>query len=416
MMFFLIVNHALLFCLFDGVSDSDFFFSQNPIITVAIFPFAIISTWAVIFGLVSGTANAYNLYLQIDKHKKNLGTRIKHSSYNGIYMLIFHFIFLTFFTHRIDDGTGIPKVSLITGSIINGELFIPDLMINLFSDALFYISFSNLIVNALLYILWRKEGFKKSKRNFIILIGTVVFWLILTPVLRHTLYPIYIQQANNRNFFKALFLAWLVGPRHSIFPFVAFAIIGAIFGIAQARNVEIFKIKKYSYSFSFICFIISLIYFQRDGFPDFGAPLLEPSIYMLNASLLILISAVLIDKVDNNKPKTQKKIAQKTVVLRRTSIASFTIYVLEAPIAASLAKIFNFLFGGDLANSALAIGLYFLSLWLIWHLILRNWSNYNFKYGCEWLNIQIMTKLRGRKSMKLNIKEILYNPFNLTKS
>ena len=51
-----------------------------------------------------------------------------------------------------------------------------------------------------------------------------------------------------------------------------------------------------------------------------------------------------------------------------------------------------------------------------WYVVLRVWEKYDFKYSFEWLMILVVSKAIGRKSSRLNVADVLYNPVRLPDS
>jgi hypothetical protein len=49
-------------------------------------------------------------------------------------------------------------------------------------------------------------------------------------------------------------------------------------------------------------------------------------------------------------------------------------------------------------------------VFFIWHFILKAWEKVNFTGSVEWITNEIVGRLRGRRSDKLNVERILYNP------
>ena len=125
---------------------------------------------------------------------------------------------------------------------------------------------SSLILSVMLYFMWRKGGFKKKRRNLMILAITGLIFLFIAPLLHWILDPIFYDCLNDGNYTVAFLLKLIVGHRQSTFPNVGNAIFGAIIGIFLAQNVEYKKIQQFGYGFGIFFILLDAEHLCGAGF------------------------------------------------------------------------------------------------------------------------------------------------------
>ncbi|MHA1112177.1 MAG: hypothetical protein ACTSRE_13805, partial [Promethearchaeota archaeon] len=171
----------------------------------------------------------------------------------------------------------------------------------------------------------------------------------------------------------------------------------------------------FGFIFGAIFMVIGALLWIPLGVPILNEPKYSPNLYILDIGLLFCFITLFTVLFYYRDHKTRIKIAQKTVFVRRYSMATMTIFVFESPISTGMAQIFNLMFSllvpsGIVSNEIFGFIVYLPLVFFLWHFILKGWEKVNFKGSIEWITNEIVGRLRGRKSDKLNVQKILYNP------
>jgi hypothetical protein len=397
--------------------------------TYVISPFIVVATWAPLFAMVSGVANTYSLQVQFLKNMKEaanisdvrLWDLLRGQLWNSFFVYILSLINMGFFHYPIGIGGGALRYSTITGSIDKWVVGTPlviswgDPLLLFFSDALALIALSGFITCFTSWIIWRKGGVLKVNRNFVILSAIGVLWVVVSPFLHDWLYPIFMDSLNAGNYLPAILLKSVIGPSESTFPNVAFAIFGQIFGIALAMQLPKKKVLGYGYVMGGIFTSIAIYVFLINPAPNLdtsaiGSPLAYQN-QLLNLGLILILATFLIGFLEYKPPEKRIKLAKLTRASRRFGLIALTVFILEGLVSILWKKIYMTMLP-FIDFSTINIGwtlLYLVVLLLFWYFVVRVWARFNFKFSFEWILVQVVGRLRGRMSNRLNVKEVLDN-------
>jgi hypothetical protein len=218
----------------------------------------------------------------------------------------------------------------------------------------------------------------------------------------------------------AYLVSLITGPRHSIFPYAAYGPFGAIFGTMILRKVDKKKFMTFGFVFGAIFVAIGLLLWIPLGVPSLNEPKYSPNLYIMDIGLLFWLITLFTVLFYYRDYKTRVNIANKTVFVRRYSMATLTIFMFESPISTGIAQLFNLMFSplipmGIVTNEIFGFIVYLPLVFFLWHFILKSWEKVNFKGSIEWIANEIVGRLRGRKSDKLNVQKILYDPISSEK-
>ncbi|MBD3352688.1 MAG: hypothetical protein GF364_14470 [Candidatus Lokiarchaeota archaeon] len=414
-------THALSHLMFYGEPLIELEEIPLPVI-IPFLPLILISTWAPIFALISGTASAYVTLGIVSRGKsvrkeeinKSLKNALKGALINGILLYVVSFIHMTMFHYSLVFNGEMSR-TMITGSIELGKFILPSFDFLFFNDAIFLMAISGVIINIILYLLWRNTGYKQIKRNYIILTIIGVGFFALSPCL-HLLDPLFFNAIDNGQFILPAVLRILIGHPHSTFPNAGFAFFGAILGIAIKREIQFKKIRNFGLIFGLGFIAVAIIIFIN-GDAVLGPELIGTSIplefHMINFGSMLIFTIALIGWIEYNDVEKRKKIAQRTIGIRRFSFIAMTGYVME-----TLLVIINLKWYLPLWNSD-SFWIRWIELMLfcfmqlgIWVIIVHLWEKIDFKGSYEWFVVTVGGNLRGRKSNRLNVEKVLYNPIN----
>ena len=417
---YVILIHGIAhFALHSGEGSVDI----DPTLMVILSPFILMATWAPIFVLISGTANSFVLYNTLNQkyqkspekdHNVDLNKLLKGQLINSSFLYIFSLMNMGLFHYGIKFG-GVKRYSLITGSIELGYFQLGDPLLLLFSDAIALMSISGFVTTGILYLIWSHKGFLKRKRNYWIIIITAIIWFLVSTPIHAVLDPIYNTSFEEKNYIVTLLLKSIIGVTESNFPNVGFSIVGLAFGCALAEELDIKKIQIFGYGFGLVTLIIAIFIIKQlgvsIGVENIGLSL-PHQIQILNLAIMLFITTFMISKMEYQSKKRRITIAKHTIIFRRLGLMALTLFMLESVIAISIKKLLNplwSLFDLTILNVP-ALLIYIGIIFLVWYIILKIWERFEFKYSFEWFLIQIVGKLRGRKSSRLNIESVLYNP------
>jgi hypothetical protein len=414
--FFVIIFHAMTFNIFGGTQQA--LDAAGPLVTAISYPIGIIGSWAAIFVFLSSIANTVVITNQLKKGAKPSKVLIG-AILPSLAIIIINYIFMVLFSHVRVVGEE-NYYSIINGSIelLKYPGFNPRVL--LFNSSLIMIGFGVIICNILLIVFRKHLLNEKSNAIYWIfmIIGVVI--VALTPLLdwifQVHIYPSKIDEYWEEGKYVLTYLVSLItGPRHSIFPYAAYGPFGAIFGTMILRKV----IKKRLMIFGFVCgaifTILGIILWIPLGVPILNEPKYSPNLYILDIGLLFCFITLFITLFEYRDHESRVKIAQKTVFVRRYSMATMTIFVFESLLSTGIAQLFNLTFSslvpaGIVTNKIFGFIVYLPLVFFLWHFILKGWEKVNFKGSIEWITNEIVGRLRGRKSDKLNVQKILYNP------
>jgi hypothetical protein len=388
-------------------------------------PFIIMASWAPIFALVSGTANGYVMLRMASKLNPKLSWReqdrellkiIKGPLINSMLLYLFSIVNVYFFHYGINIGGEI-HYSTITGSIELGTFRWGDTFMFFFSDAISLMAISGVVVCILTFFLWRNHNQMNIKRNVIILSGIALLWFFIAPALHARFEPLFFSSIEEGKHGLAYLLKIFIGPTESTFPNAAYAIFGEVFGFALAIDAPIKRIRQYGYGFGLGFLGTAIIWMLATGTkfvlgPDNIGKALPFNVHLIDISLMLLLSTFLIDMMEYRDARTRIKIARYTTFLRRYGLIALSIFLLEGLVSITLKKIFYAIWpalDSPIINFP-AVGIYLLTLFAIWYLIIRLWEKVDFKYSFEWVLVQVAGRLRGRMSSKLHVDEVLYHP------
>jgi len=408
---YVVFIHAVLLIIFQANYD---YIDILPTWLIAImFPLLLIAMWGPMFSMMSATTNTFIVYHQLEKGKK-IRTVITQRMSSYLLIILVHIINMVFFIHFIPLDGKIYR-SFICGGLETGMFTIPDLYMFLNSGTLLLIGLSGLLINGILFILWRNNGHKHLKRTGLIFIVLAILFLIIRPFIYPRMNSLILHLAHHNQIIQAIGLSWLFRGQFGLLPMAAIPFFGVIFGLLLIKNTKKQTIVKVGIISTIGMLVLSLCFFVIFGVPDLTLPYWPVSMVTLNLTLMIFITTLLIHRFEYASKKTRIILAKRTQFLRRFSMITLTMFVFESIIAVLWAKIFTFLFVDPFPFNVVVDILFLCSVLFTWYGIARLWEKIDFKYSIEWFMIQILGKITGHTSHKLDIKTVLYHPISTDK-
>lgn len=387
----------------------------NPALIICLAPVALLFTWAPMFAMISGTANAYVMHGAMLRYEREGGAKsplndlLARGVVNSVSLYVLSILNMTFLHHSMEFN-GAFRHTLLTSSLQHGEIAPFSLQLLFYNDALALIATSGLVTTVTLWLLWRGGGFQRVRRNFVALGLMAACWMAVSPWLHHRLDGVFYNALDNNAYLLAFGLKSVIGPNQAPFPNVAFGLCGALFGLALARQVEPGRIRRTGYAASALCLTagVTIIAFQGVRVEELVQHTFPIKLHLLNLGIMLAVTTVVVDKIECGPQARREAFARWTVFLRRAGAVTLTIFLLEGVVAVTIGRAFIYMAGTEsFPRQAVFVVPFLLSLWVFWDVALRQWERWHFRFGFEWLVVGINAMLRGRRSLRLNPAYVL---------
>lgn len=387
---FIILFHSSIYN-YANINKIDF---SNPPIIVVLMSF--MALWGGIFIIYSMVANTVML---IRRSQKVVNFKIfLYSIIAGIVYIFFHYI-LNIFLGRwnIDFVNNKPDLTAIASSLRNMHLTFPHLTKFFEGSSLFAIALNLIILSFVLFLLLRKNGVVKEKRNYFIL-GISGILIMVLSFIRVPIFHLFTQAIEMKNYLLATFFSFTIANPYPLLPYLAYGIFGAMIGmmIYQGRN----KLLKIVVAPLGILFLIYGLF----GMMNFEKTISTPDYFWyfktnfeLGIFMLLLVFAVLFLEPKSN-------LLNKLSIIKWFSRISLTIYMLET----TTSEIFRFVLfliwpsWNQTINGCLLFGGLNVVLWIV---ILYFWRKINFKYSLEYFWVIFFNKI-GKSSTKMEFIDV----------
>jgi uncharacterized membrane protein len=359
------------------------------------------AAWAGMFGIISGTSNTISSFSSLKSGKLKDPKQMLYSAlFSGAMIVFMNYVYLLIFC----PGW------IIEGEIVGGYLplliregtFYPSSQNGVFATALIMIGWSIILSGIVLYFLMRKEGSKKTNRNYIILFALGTFFILIYPIIASTFSSFMAQPLTIDNYLPRLVVSWLVGAMDPIFPYFGFALYGMIFGMAIADGVKKRRILSYGYGLGLAYTLIAIVWINFGGafyFPSFAVPPLPTILSMLGPMLLLF--TLILHLADYRSEEKTIRMVKRSRNLRRFSVVSLTMFLLEGSMAQILRHLVMLVYPGLDADYLFLFFIFGTLNLLVWMVILKLWEKHEFKYSFEWLLIALARKVTGKQSLRL---------------
>ncbi len=412
-----VVNHGIVYGIMQNNHNAMTYLPKSPLIIFA--PALIFGTWAGLFSIITGIANTFVVYHKLEQGK-SLKRALQGPLVNSTILLIVHFLFQFLFTRGSKNIIGdTPWYSLLTGSIIQGQLKFPDMRIIFISDALSNIAISGYFSCIILWLMWKEQNHGNSKRSVKILIEIGAIWLALSPVFWKLIYyNLFIPCLERGGVFYifGLILSLISPHGHGILPYGGYTAFGMIFGLFLARRENILIIQQFARrtGLALIGFgLVFIIYhlFTVSGnklFYFFNYIVIPPDIYLINLGIMVIWIEWFIRKFEYCSEEKHEKFTRSTRLIRKYGSITLTLYCLEPVWSMLLGSIFRKIFAFlpaeyDILMESFLIQLLYLIVYIgSWVIFLHYWEKkLNFKYSFEYWFVALGSRFRAEKSQKL---------------
>jgi len=371
-------------------------------------PFAIVTTWAPVFALTSGTANAYVMFMMLKdaEHDPVQARRLLFRGLlNGVMLYLFSVMSMSFLHHSMEFN-GKWHHTLLTGYMVRGAMpsFSPEFLF--FNDALAFLSVTGILTTILLHLLWRNGGIEKLWRTYIVVGGLAIAMLLASAWLHDRLDVLFFHCLDEKRWLSAFALKSFIGPRFSPVPFTAYALAGALFGVGLANGAGPATFRRFGYGSGLVLLALFAVEAARTGFHfvELTWNTVPTKIHFLDMGLIVIVATLLLDLSEFRSSGCRGKLMRWTVILQRFGRVSLSIFLTETFVSVLLLKAYLPLWGTDVfPRQPQAIVPFLAIVVLLWACIVSVWERYGYRYGIEWLLIWLNQKLVGHASERLKI-------------
>ncbi len=324
----------------------------------------------------------------------------------GGIVVALNYIYMGFFTPGLITPE-LTSIGLLPGLIRTGQMILgtPERM--LFCTALMMIGWSVLFSGVFLYLLMRKGGVDKPRRNFLVLGICATTCVVIYPVLQDLLRPFMTNPLTPENFLGALIISWLVGPSFPIFPYLGFALFGVIFGLLVVDKATKRTLLVYGYGIGAIFTVIGFICIALVGFTAnaFDTPDLQVLLAVLGNVMLALTFIMHVMDFAGDKVKVWWIRHSRRV--RSCGLISLSAFFLEASLAVAVRHIFEIFYPAFTYDFLFMFAIFAPIMAIIWIVVVRLWARVHFKASFEWMIDRLMAKFTGKQTDRLNTDYIL---------
>lgn len=382
--FFLLIMHSA-FYYFSGLWDLDL---NNPPLIITIIGFLLM--FAGLFAMISGCVHGISIHQLIHQKQWSPGQILRKKAVSGFFILLVAWLYFIF--------TG-PGLAVFSARQMNNSILVEWILSGkwtgfnqerlLYIDSLVMIG-SNVLLVCLIWLLLHQ--LRKLKPAVLLAVSAAVMILSL---LRLPLYPVYLEQVRQGNWWSVLLLFWLVNKNNPVLPFLAFGLIGSWVGFHLAEG----KPRKPISLIGLVLLTVGVILyvFLPDTMLQREIDLKWYSIMVTQLGLfLLLINAALAVFDDRELPAGPCGCLARFFC--RFSYAGLTAFFWESIVAALIWRLLTVVFP-DLSFGIGGALLFGFALALLWGLLLPLWEKRKFVGSIEYFYGLIVSRL-GRFSSK----------------
>ena len=410
----------LFMMLFHGSYYWDSLPSKTQMNQILANPFAglalVLGKAAGIFALISGMSNAISMYSRMQSGRSKPRDVFFGGLITGLWVILLGKIQVALFNHTMIGNAEFPypegpaEYTLITGSIQTGQIQYPSVYTLIYKNtALFSIGLSIIFTGIVLALLGMKEGHKYVKRNLII-IGVLATTIIcITQPMKNLLRPIWYDAYINSQHLKGGLYSILIGDTYPFFPFIGYALYGAMFGIAFSQEIDRKKTAIVGGTAGGIYLVIGSILLAIYGHPDATEifQTLPTQWSFIQIGFFIWLSTLCYYFHYSPKESKIRRVLHSKFI-RRFGLITLTIFVFEPLLGTTIKVLILDNISSNWSSNPIFAFLYGFALIILWYGLLKLWERAEFKGTLEWINGKITSFLTRRDASRLNIVRNLY--------
>ena len=382
--FGLLIMHAA-FYYFDGLWDLDL---DNPPLIITLIGFLLM--FAGLFGILSGMVHGMSM-VRLGRRGWSPEKIFRKKIVSGLFILAIAYLYFIF------TGPGLAEFanrhmnnSILVEYIRNGNLAGTNLDRVLYVDSLVMIGCNILLVSLIWLLLMKTNQLKAG-----VLLGLSGL-VMLVSLSRLILYPIYLEQLEQKNGFAVLALFWLVNKNNPVLPYLTFGLLGSWLGL----RLEGGKSRKpvFWLGLGLLAVGLGLYIFLPDTMLQRSIDMKWYSIMVVQLGLFLLMILAALAVLDRERVRTGDPAASRTAAnalvrfITRFGRAGLTAFFLESLVAALVWRLLK-VFVPDLRlgiGSALLFGT---ALALLWGFALIFWERGHYIGSLEYWYGRVVSRI-----------------------
>ncbi len=374
--------------------------------------FMYIMLMAGIFYMVSGSVHGLINYRRVVYGNKSPLKLFTGELATGIWIFVIHYVYRIFlmngFIEGRHGGEPHPPIGQLIGYLRTGK------QVRFYwsqitePGTLSLIALSVIALSLVMLIITSAKIRNKSQAIYISLISSGTLIIALSPFMKFYLYPVFDRAKENGNIIIASILGQTISD-FSFFPYIGFVLYGATFGIALAKKETEQNIMKWLARLSIFWLALGIIGTWETGGVDFRMLISHSLPALINKSFIrfsqlglflffMWLAFYLLDFAPEKRRKTTLKVLG---ISKNFGILALTVYCFE-PLMAEIVSIPFRLLNPDWTSNFTIVVIFSLLCVTTWFVILRIWEKIHYKGSLEWIGMNVIKAISGKKSTKLS--------------
>ncbi|MDD5230437.1 MAG: hypothetical protein PHC43_03845 [Candidatus Marinimicrobia bacterium] len=382
-----------------------------------LFPAMVLSMWGPIFALVTGANIAYGFLRVYNRDPEQSSAYILRRI-----LAAFLLLFVSRTAVFIFEG----------GMFTNGFFNIFNYKIRYYADTLDAIALTGIVVPVFILLLLEKSQAEKQKsvqnnsvnrkniqRIYLGMTIITLIWFVFTPVVHALTEPV--LNFSSKHNLKLPLILWskLTAGRFRLFPILGFGYAGAVIGAAIHAGGRYKNIRKYAGIFFLMTLAMFLLWLWLTDNPivNVASDDIPVMMQVLNLGAMTFATVLMLGRFDYCKPEKRQRRIERSLWVRKFSIVSLTIYVMEFFLARGVYWLFEQFWDNavSLVNqvpvlvwNVTQIFVFIIVICLLWIIIVPFWQKVDFMFSLEWFMIKADALFRHNKKARINSNKILY--------
>jgi surface polysaccharide O-acyltransferase-like enzyme len=365
-------------------------FSNPPIVVVLM---SFMALWGGVFIIYSMVVNTVML-LERSRRVVNIIVFL-YPVVAGFLYIFLHYIMNIFLGRWNNDFVyNKPDMTVVASSLRNMHFTFPHFTKFFEGSSLSTIALNLIILSLILYLMLRRNGIVKEKRNYLTL-GISGTLIMVLSFVRVPLFHLFTQSVEHKNYLSATFFSFTLANPYPLLPYIAYGLFGSMIGMMiYSERHKLLKIVVLPTGVFFFLFgLAGIMKFEKTiSTPDYFWYF--KTNFELGVFLLMIVFTV-------SALKPGSKILHWLRVVKWFSRVCLTIYMLET-FTSEILRIIYFSVQpswNQTINGCLIFGGLNIILWLI---ILFFWRKLNFKFSLEYFWVLLFSKI-GKSSTRLEL-------------
>ncbi|MDD5540531.1 MAG: hypothetical protein PHG61_07570, partial [Candidatus Marinimicrobia bacterium] len=260
---------------------------------------------------------------------------------------------------------------------------------------------------------------KNVRRIYLGMTIITLIWFIFTPVVHALTEPV--LNFSSKHNLKLPLILWskLTAGRFRLFPILGFGYAGAVIGAAIHAGGRYKNIRKYAGIFFLMTLAMFLLWLWLTDNPivNVASDDIPVMMQVLNLGAMTFATVLMLGRFDYCKPEKRQRRIERSLWVRKFSIVSLTIYVMEFFLARGVYWLFEQFWDNavSLVNqvpvlvwNVTQIFVFIIVICLLWIIIVPFWQKVDFMFSLEWFMIKADALFRHNKKARINSNKILY--------